>query len=293
MVAAQDSVFARLTLRLLTSVGEIPIAVRRAKSDTRERGYWIYPKRHVGDETIPLGSTEHTANLSVDPGRFVLLGRSTGAQLALFEAYTGGDESTRVVVSFHDPTDPPYAYAHPMNPKVANIRRLLEDYLGGSPEVREEGYRGASPINFAAPALPSPCSSTTRAMTWCKLHSERLASRLEKLSVPHLLVQLSWATHGLITISMAGWAAEHLRRRGISGRGRRLRRAVAQAEPSSSSRVSSCSTSISSMSLKPFSIWSPLLSATVEAFVVVATAATGKLAGPSHVLRVPPNPPLQ
>jgi acetyl esterase/lipase len=92
--------------------------------------------------------------LSVDPGRFVLLGRSTGAQLALFEPYTGGDESIRVVVSFYGPIDPPYAYAHPTNPKVANIRRLLEDYLDGSPEVREEGYREASPVNFASSCSP-------------------------------------------------------------------------------------------------------------------------------------------
>jgi hypothetical protein len=27
-------------------------------------------------------------------------------------------------------------------------------------------------------------------------HSERLVSRLEELSVPHLLVRLTWATHG-------------------------------------------------------------------------------------------------
>ncbi len=65
------------------------------------------------------------------------------------------------MVSFYGLTDLPYA--HPTNPEVANIRRLLEDYLGGSPEVREEGYREASPLNFA-----SPCSSTARAMTWCK-----------------------------------------------------------------------------------------------------------------------------
>ena len=38
-VAAQDSVLGRLPLRLLAGVGEIPVAVRRAKSDTGERGY--------------------------------------------------------------------------------------------------------------------------------------------------------------------------------------------------------------------------------------------------------------
>jgi hypothetical protein len=94
------------------------------------------------------------------------------------------------VISFYGPTDLPYAYAHPTNPKVANIRRLLEDYLGGSPEVREEGYREASSVNFA-----SHCSSLT-----LFVHSSRddmvqapqrtPRRRLEEFSVSHLFVQL-------------------------------------------------------------------------------------------------------
>ncbi len=59
-----------------------------------------------------------------------------------------------VVVSFYGLTELPYAYAHPTNPKVANIRRLLVDYLGGSPEVREAGYRAAAPVNFASLGSP-------------------------------------------------------------------------------------------------------------------------------------------
>ena len=145
-VAAQDSVFARLTLRLLAGVGEIPVAVRRAKSDTGERGY-LGPAP-VGDPRLRSHSPWPGARLST--------------------------------------------YA-------------VEAFLA---VVQAETRRSSGGTFFLVPR-------------------------------------------------------------------------------------SSCSTSISSMSLRPFSIWSLLLSATVEAFVVVATAATGKLAGPSHVLRVPPNPPLQ
>ena len=67
-----------------------------------------------------------------------------------------GTPAYAVAVSFYGPTDLPYAYAHPTNPKVTNIRRLLEDYLGGSPEVGEEGYRKASSVNLA-----NPCSYLT------------------------------------------------------------------------------------------------------------------------------------
>ncbi len=140
---------------------------------------------------------ENTASLGVDPGKFVLLGRSAGAQLALLEAYACGDESIRGVVSFYGPTDLPYAYAHPANPRVANIRRLLEDYLGGSPNGRYEAYREASPINFASPfSPPTLLVHGSRDDMVQLVQSERLAARLQGVSVPHLLVRLPWATHG-------------------------------------------------------------------------------------------------
>jgi acetyl esterase/lipase len=140
---------------------------------------------------------ENAENLGVDPERFVLLGRSAGAQLALLEAYAGGNESIRGVISFYGPTDLPYAYAHPADPRVANVPRLLEDYLGGSPDEREEAYREASPINFANPRSPATLLiHGSRDEMVGLAHSERLASRLEELSVPHLLVRLPWASHG-------------------------------------------------------------------------------------------------
>ena len=87
-------------------------------------------------------------------------------------------------------------YAHPTNPKVANIRRLLEDDLGGSSKVREEGYREASPVNFASPCYPLTLLVHNSRDGMGQAHSERLASRVEEFSGPHLLVQLRWGTHG-------------------------------------------------------------------------------------------------
>lgn len=140
---------------------------------------------------------QNAARLGVDPGRFVLLGRSAGAQLALLEAYAGENESVRGVISFYGPTDLPYAYAHPADPRVADIQRLLEDYLGGSPDERDDAYHEASPVNFANPHSPSTLLVHGSRDDMVQLaHSERLAGRLEELSVPHLLVRLPWATHG-------------------------------------------------------------------------------------------------
>lgn len=140
---------------------------------------------------------ENAADLGVSSRELMLLGRSAGAQLALLEAYESSDESIRGVISFYGPTDLAYAYAHPANPRVSNTRDLLEDYLGGAPEEKNAAYRASSPINFVNPGSPATllvhgsCDDMVQ-----PVHSERLASRLSELSVPHLFVKLPWATHG-------------------------------------------------------------------------------------------------
>lgn len=141
---------------------------------------------------------ENAADLGLDPAMLVLLGRSAGAQLALLEAYASGDRSIRGVISFYGPTDLPYAYAHPADPRIADIRHLLEDYLGGSPDEIDEVYIEASPINFAnACSPPTLLIHGSRDDMVHPVQSERLASRLKNLSAPHLLVWIPWATHGL------------------------------------------------------------------------------------------------
>lgn len=140
---------------------------------------------------------ENAANLGIDPDRIVLLGRSAGAQLALLEAYDNGNESIRGVISFYGPTDLSYAYAHPVDPRVADMRQLLEDYLGDSPTENAEAYSKASPINLADPySPPTLLVHGSRDDIVQPVQSERLADRLEELSVSHLLVRLPWATHG-------------------------------------------------------------------------------------------------
>ncbi len=74
-------------------------------------------------------------------------------------------------------SDLPNAYAHQTNLKVANIRRLLEDYPGGGSEVREEGYREASPLNFASPCSPLTLSVHNSRDDMVQAPSERQSTR--------------------------------------------------------------------------------------------------------------------
>lgn len=152
----------------------------------------------LDDVRVALSYLKENADfLGLDPNRFVLLGRSAGAQLALLEAYTGTDDHICGVVSFYGAIDLPYAYANPPDPKIVDVRRLLEDYLGGSPNTDEEVYREASPINFVGPdSPPTLIFHGDRDEMVSHEQSERLARRLTDSSVAHLLVSLPWATHG-------------------------------------------------------------------------------------------------
>ncbi|WP_162924738.1 alpha/beta hydrolase [Rubrobacter indicoceani] len=140
---------------------------------------------------------ENADILGLAPNRFVLLGRSAGAQLALLEAYTGTDDHISGVVSFYGAIDLPYAYANPPNPKIVDVRRLLEDYLGGSLTTDEEVYREASPINFVgSDSPPTLLLHGSRDEMVSHEQSERLSRQLTESSVAHLLISLPWATHG-------------------------------------------------------------------------------------------------
>lgn len=139
----------------------------------------------------------HAKQLSLDPDRIVLLGRSAGGQLALVVAYGVRDPAIRGVVSLYAPTDMIYSWENPGNPWVISAHKLLRNYLGGAPNEKPEAYHQASAMQLThASAPPTLLLHGGRdELIW--LHqSQRLSQRLTELNVKHLLVSLGWADHG-------------------------------------------------------------------------------------------------
>lgn len=140
---------------------------------------------------------ENAEELGLDAGRFVLLGRSAGGQLALLAAYTAHDPSIRGVVSLYGPADLVYSYEHPASPLVIDSRGVLEAYLGGSPNQVGSQYNAASPINFVGEETPPTLLiHGGRDELVSHAQSERLAGALERAGRRSLLLTLPWATHG-------------------------------------------------------------------------------------------------
>ena len=139
----------------------------------------------------------YAKELGLDPTRLVLLGRSSGGQLALLAAYTANDSAIRGVISVYGPTDLRYGYENPPRKQLIDTRGVLETYLGGSPSSAEEAYFTASPINFVTPASPPTLlihGSNDRHVS--PEESARLDAKLTQAAVKHVFVRLPWATHG-------------------------------------------------------------------------------------------------
>jgi acetyl esterase/lipase len=139
----------------------------------------------------------NAAELRIDATRIVLIGRSAGAQIALAAAYAGREPCIRGVVDFYGPADLVLGYEVPSRRWVLDSRKVLEDYLGGTPTQKPEQYAAGSPLNFVSSTTPPTLliHGKLDPIVWFK-QSELLSARLEEARRPHLFLELPWATHG-------------------------------------------------------------------------------------------------
>jgi acetyl esterase/lipase len=138
----------------------------------------------------------HAFDLGIDTMRVTLLGRSAGGHLALLAGYTMRDRPIRGVVSLYGPTDLRWGWEHPANPRVIDSRGVLASFLGGTLAERGDVFDRASPLRFAADAVPTLLIHGNRDELVRDAHAEFLAAALRARGTPHAYVRLPWATHG-------------------------------------------------------------------------------------------------
>jgi acetyl esterase/lipase len=133
----------------------------------------------------------------IDTNRFVLLGRSAGAQIALLAAYTLNEPCIKGVIDFYGPADMVWGYSIPSNPLIMDSRKVMEDYLGSSYDASPKNYENSSPILFASEkSPPTLLIHGENDVLVAYEHSRRLNLKLQEKGVPHYLLTLPWATHG-------------------------------------------------------------------------------------------------
>jgi acetyl esterase/lipase len=157
----------------------------------------VYPTQSQDVRNALQYLKDHARELQIDPGNFVLLGRSAGGQIALIAAYTFADPAIRGVIAYYAPADMVWGYSIPGNPLIMDSRKVMEDYLGGTYEQAKNNFKNSSPIEFVGAGSPPTLLIHGRRdelVAW--EHSRRLNEKLAASGVPHFLLSLPWATHG-------------------------------------------------------------------------------------------------
>lgn len=177
--------------RTVASNGYVLFAI-----DYRHAPAWRWPAQRDDVAAALRWVLAHAAEYDGDATRIALLGRSSGAQLALLAAYDAPPPGVRAVVSFYGPSDLAGGWQRPPTPDPLQVRAVLESYLGGTPDTRPDAYRDASPITYVSAASP-PTLLLTGARDHIVDHRfvRDLDARLRAAGAPCVLIDIPWAEH--------------------------------------------------------------------------------------------------
>ena len=176
----------------LASHGYVVFAI-----DYRHAPRWRWPAQLADARAALRWIEEHGREYDADPERLALIGRSSGAQLALVSAYAPGAPPVRAVVSYYGPVDLVEGYRHPPTPDPLHVRGIEEAFLGGGPDEVPERYREASPVTYATRPLPPTLlvygarDHVVEARFGALLHE-----RLRATGTTSVLLEIPWSEHG-------------------------------------------------------------------------------------------------
>jgi acetyl esterase/lipase len=171
--------------------------------DYRHAPRFPYPAA-VDDVRAALGWVRaHAAEHDVDAERIALLGRSSGAHLALLAAYDSAPAvRVRAVIDYYGPVDLARGYAEPPRPDPLDVRDVLRSFIGGTPAELPQRYRDASPITLVRragaarrPLPPTLIVHGTRDHLGRVEFSRDLQRALVEAGARSALIEIPWAEH--------------------------------------------------------------------------------------------------
>ena len=138
----------------------------------------------------------HANEYEADTSRMAFIGRSAGAQLALVAAYQSGAPPARGVVSYYGPTDLVEGWRDPPRPDPLDVRRILENYLGGTPDTAQVAYHDASPVSYVTSQVPPTLILIGgRDHVVSPRFGRELHERLRDAGGTSVLLEIPWAEH--------------------------------------------------------------------------------------------------
>ena len=177
--------------RYFASRGYVVVAI-----DYRHAPEWKWPEQIVDVRTALYWITEKATPFGGDPSRIVVVGRSAGAQLAMRLAYQEGPSSIRGVVNYYGPVDLAEGWRRPPRPDPADVRGILEAFIGGTPAQKPEHYRHASPITYVSRTVAPTLSIYGGRDHIVEARFGRLLdAALKKAGATSILLELPWSEH--------------------------------------------------------------------------------------------------
>lgn len=181
----------------LASHGYVVFAV-----DYRHAPRWRWPAQLTDVRAALAWIASHADEYDADASRLALMGRSSGAQLAMVAAYAPGAPPVQAVVSYYGPVDLVEGYRRPPQPDPLDVRTIEEAFLGGSPDAAADRYRDASPITYAGrPQPPTLLVYGARDHVVEARFGAMLYRRLRAHGTTAVFLEIPWAEHAFDIVS--------------------------------------------------------------------------------------------
>jgi acetyl esterase/lipase len=169
--------------------------------DYRLAPEYKYPAQIEDVRTAIAYIREHADELEVDVNRIALMGRSAGAHLAMLAAFDPDAAPVKAIVNYYGPVNLTTGYQDPPNPDPIDSRKLLRDFLGGTPAELPDLYKQASPWNYVDRSLPPALLIYgQRDRVVQSKFGRRLAEQLKKTGNQVAFIEIPWAEHAFDAI---------------------------------------------------------------------------------------------
>ena len=164
--------------------------------DYRHAPKYKFPAQLEDVEVAVQYIQDRAADFEVDTQRMDIMGRSAGGHLATLAAYQQNAFPFRAVVSYYGAVNLMEGYYDLPVPNPIDIRTVLKNFLGGTPQEFPELYQQASPINYPRPNLPpSLLVYAGRDHLVKAKFGRQLYNKLKSTDNHAVLLEIPWAEH--------------------------------------------------------------------------------------------------
>ena len=154
----------------------------------------LFPTQEMDVKAAMEHIVQNADYYGVSPHKFVLLGFSAGAHLAMLQAYKNSPPEVKAVVNFFGPTDLTVMYKNPWHSMIPYLLQML---TGTTPAANAVAYQQSSPAHFVnTRSAPTIIFQGGKDNIVHPSQSQHLEKKLKKAGVPHELVLYPNERHG-------------------------------------------------------------------------------------------------